>query len=94
MNYVQAYFDYDGWRLEVSMPAGSSKDEKATQSQKLVDLGWEAPSKDVPNFGRSIKSASSVELTNFCLDAFEQAFNLNVYNVSAIVINTQGEGHY
>ena len=93
-NYVQAYFDYDGWRLEVSKPAGSSKDEKAAQSQKLIDLGWEAPSNDVPNFGRSIKSASSVELTNFCVDAFEQAFNLNVNNVSAIVINTQGEGHY
>ena len=94
LNYVQAYFDYDGWRLEVSKLAGSSKDEKAAQSQKLIDLGWEAPSKDVPNFGRSIKSASSVELTNFCVDAFEQAFNLSVNNVSAIVINTQGEGHY
>jgi serine/threonine protein kinase len=94
LNYVQAYFDYDGWRLEVSKPSGSSKDEKAAQSQKLMDLGWEAPSKEVPNFGRSIKTASSVELTNFCVDAFEQAFNLNVSNVSEIVINTQGEGHY
>jgi len=94
LSYVQAYFDYDGWRLEVSKPAGSSKDEKAAQSQKLIDLRWEAPSKDVPNFSRSVKSASSVELTNFCVDAFEQAFNLSVKNVSAIVINTQGEGHY
>jgi serine/threonine protein kinase len=94
LNYVQAYFDYDGWRLEVSKPSGSSKDERAAQSQKLMDLGWEAPSKEVPNFGRSIKSASSVELTNFCVDAFERALSLNVSQVSAMVINTQGEGHY
>ncbi len=94
LNYVQAYFDYDGWRLEVSRPAGLTKDQKAAQSQRLIDLGWEAPSKDVPNFGRSIKSGSSVELTNACVDAFERALNLEATNVSTIIFNTQGEGHY
>lgn len=89
--YVQAYKERVGWHLEtVSEKFIPRSLQTPSQRQAIIDLGWQPPTKQLPNYSRALDADSATAMVAYFIDAFERGYGLTPSQISGFKIVTQG----
>lgn len=93
--YVQAYFEKTCWHIETPAQKFLPKRlQTPKQKQAIIDLGWNPPTKDAPNYHRETDGVSPSETAALFVDAIERGYGWKPSEFSKFVLVTRGEGHY
>jgi len=92
--YIQALYASNGWVLECMSEQFAEQDFAIKQKQRLVQLGWSPPSDSSPNYERIEGMLDPNDMTTKFVTALEQAYQINISDVSHMTLSAQNKNAY
>jgi hypothetical protein len=94
MVYCQGYYDGAGWAIECLSEEFSDSKHTADQKRKFMDLGWNPPSEESPNYQRDVASLDAKISIAHMIDAFEQGYKVKPSDITLALIKAVDLGQF
>ena len=92
--YCQAYNTKPDWALECMSDKFSSFAHGDQIRASFMNLGWNPPTEDSPNYQRDLKQVDTKKMAGIFVDAFTLGYGIKLEKVASFTLKAVGLGHY